>query len=55
SDAIALALRCGADLYMTDKVASYALSIEELISAQEETEESGGKVINLEEYKKTLH
>jgi bifunctional DNase/RNase len=55
SDAIALALRCGADLYMTDKVASYALSIEELMRTQEATQPSGGKVISLEDYKKTLH
>lgn len=56
SDAIALGLRSGADFFMSEKVASYALSIEELINAEEETEEkSGGKIINLEEYKKTLH
>lgn len=55
SDAIALALRCGADLFMTDKVASYALSIEELMKTEEEGEQTGGKVINLEDYKKTLH
>ncbi|MGB9887530.1 MAG: bifunctional nuclease family protein [Moorellales bacterium] len=55
SDAIALALRCGAELYMTDKVASYALSVDELMKAQQEAEPTGGKVINLEDYKKTLH
>jgi len=55
SDAIALALRCGAELFMTDKVASYALSIEELMKTEEETEQTGGKVINLQDYKKTLH
>ncbi len=56
SDAIALALRAGADVYISEKVANYTLSIEELVS--EEDQEELRKLLGLtspDEFKKSLH
>ncbi|GAW91122.1 bifunctional nuclease family protein [Calderihabitans maritimus] len=62
SDAIALALRAGADIFMTDRMAAFTLSLEELMSqAQSDSGEVKGskgkevKVVKLEDYKKKLH
>ncbi len=56
SDAIALALRTGAKMYISDKVADYTVSLAELIdeSQQEELQ----KLLGFEgpdDYKKSLH
>ncbi|NPV28188.1 MAG: bifunctional nuclease family protein [Firmicutes bacterium] len=56
SDAIALALRTGAKLYISEKVASYTLSIEELVN--EEQQEEVRRILGLispDDYKKSLH
>ncbi|MDH7576780.1 MAG: bifunctional nuclease family protein [Bacillota bacterium] len=56
SDAIALALRTGAKLFISEKVANYTLSIEELVS--EEQQEEVRRILGLispDDYKKSLH
>ncbi|MGI9860298.1 bifunctional nuclease family protein [Moorella naiadis] len=56
SDAIALALRTNAPLYITEKVAAYTLSIEDLVS-EDRAEELQQMLANIkpEEDKKHLH
>ncbi|HHY40340.1 MAG TPA: bifunctional nuclease family protein [Syntrophaceticus sp.] len=56
SDAIALALRTGAPVYISEKVAEYTLSIEELVdeSQQQELRRILG-LSSLEDFKKSLH
>jgi bifunctional DNase/RNase len=58
SDAIALALRTNAPLYMTEKVAAYTLSIDDLVNAdQAETEDMQQMLAEdtPDENKKNLH
>lgn len=56
SDAIALALRTGAPIYISEKVAEYTLSVEELVD--ESQQEELRKILGLEgpeDFKKSLH
>lgn len=56
SDAIALALRTGAQLFISDKLAEYTLAVEELIDEQQQEELR--HILGLtcpDELKKTLH
>lgn len=56
SDAIALALRTGAEVFISDKLSDYTLALEDLIDAkqQEELQQVLG-ISSLEDYKKSLH
>ena len=56
SDAIALALRAGAKMYISEKVADYTIAVDELIdeSQQEELQKLLG-FEGPEDYKKSLH
>lgn len=56
SDAIALALRTGAKMYISEKVADYTISVDELID--ESQQEELHRLLGFEgpdEYKKSLH
>ncbi len=56
SDAIALALRTGAKLFISEKVAGYTLAVEELVN--EEQQEELRRILGLispDDYKKSLH
>lgn len=56
SDAIAIALRTGAKMFISEKVAGYTLEIEDLID--EENQEGLRHILGLtspDEYKKSLH
>ncbi|MGB4216847.1 MAG: bifunctional nuclease domain-containing protein, partial [Thermacetogeniaceae bacterium] len=56
SDAIALALRTGAQVYISEKVAEYTLSIEELVDESQQQELR--RILGLnspEDIKKSLH
>jgi hypothetical protein len=56
SDAIALALRTNAIIYISEKVAGYTISISELIDASQQVELQ--KILGLcgpDDYKKSLH
>ena len=55
SDAIALALRSNAPLYITEKVAGYTLSIDELISTEAEELQEMTVDDESDEEKKNLH
>lgn len=56
SDAIALALRTGAKIFLSDKVADYTMSISELVDESQQNELQ--KLLGFEgpdDYKKSLH
>lgn len=56
SDAIALALRTGAEVYITEKVAAYALNLEDIVPEEQREELKNLLAGNEpEEYKKFLH